>query len=113
MPAWRDRFGYEGGPKGQNRGKGVTVDAFPPNPWGLYQVHGNAFEWVEDCWHNNYQDAPVDGSAWTNPECTSRVVRGGSWSGHPTFLRSAYRSWSFPDNRISDKGFRLARTLSP
>ena len=83
-----------------------------PNAFGLYDMHGNVWEWVEDCWHGNYAGAPTDGSAWTTG-CSDnrRVLRGGSWSGSPAILRSANRNRGTPDNRISDGGFRLARTL--
>jgi formylglycine-generating enzyme required for sulfatase activity len=87
-------------------GKTVPVDSFAPNTWGVYQVHGNVWEWTEDCWHDKYDAAPADGSAWTSGECARRVVRGGAWNNHPEILRSAYRSRSNTDNRVSDLGFR-------
>src|SRR5262249_50892071 len=70
---------YAGGPTGESRQGTVPVDSFEPNPWGLYQVHGNVFEWVEDCWQAGYADAPPDGSARTPAGCQDRVIRGGSW----------------------------------
>jgi formylglycine-generating enzyme required for sulfatase activity len=66
-----------------------------PNPWGLHDVHGNVWEWVQDCWHENYEEAPTDGSAWEEEgggDCGRRVVRGGSWNSYPEYLRSAFRS---------------------
>ena len=79
-----------GGSKGEYRGKTLPVKSFKPNPWGLYQVHGNVWEWVEDCWNENYHNAPSDGSANTTGDCV-RVLRGGSWDNDPENLRAAYR----------------------
>ena len=91
------------------------VDAFPVNPFGLYGVLGNAWQWTEDCWHDNYAGAPADGSAWTERVCRKHVVRGGSWNNVPVFIRSATRSGSTPNGGEFDysslAGFRLARTL--
>ncbi len=87
------------------------VRSFPPNPWGLYDVHGNVNEWTEDCWHETYAGAPTDGSAWTRGgDCTWRVVRGGSWYSGPRALRSAYRLWYTASVANGDLGFCLART---
>jgi formylglycine-generating enzyme required for sulfatase activity len=91
----------------------VPVDSFEPNPWGLYQVHGNVSEWTEDCWYDSYEGAPTDGSAWTCSESSSRVLRGGSWYDGPQKLRSADCEWSGADSRNNIRGFRLARTLAP
>jgi formylglycine-generating enzyme required for sulfatase activity len=104
-------FAYGGGAKGEYREKTVPVDSFKPNPWGLYQVHGNVHDWVEDCWRDNYEGAPSDGSAWTAAECRGRVLRGGSWDGGPRFLRSAYRDEHNANSRFNVVGFRLAREL--
>jgi len=91
----------------------VAVDSFEPNPWGLYNVHGNVWEWTEDCYWNGGNAAnPGDGSARTTGTCTPRVARGGSWVSTPYGLRSASRA-SAATNRHSDFGFRLARTLAP
>ena len=68
-----------------------------PNPWGLHDVHGNVWEWVQDCWHENYEGAPTDGTAWLEAgggDCGLRVVRGGSWTNIPGYLRSANRNGS-------------------
>ena len=93
----------------------VPVDHYAPNPWGLYQVHGNVWEWVEDCWNGSYLGAPTDGSAWMTGNCKLGVLRGGSWTREPTYLRSAFR-YAFKANfryyyYREDFGFRVARTL--
>ncbi len=97
-------------------GKTTEVGAYPPNPWGLYDLHGNVWEWVEDVWHDSYKGAPTDGSAWTEGEGKDssrlRVIRGGSWYFNPWGLRSAGRSRDLPDFRNDYLGFRVARTLS-
>lgn len=102
-----------------------------PNQFGLQDVHGNVWEWVEDCWHDNYSCAPVTSEYWlseqqgeasrflenlpatTGGNCSLRVLRGGSWSDGPRNLRSANRLRSEPVNRDRNFGFRLARTLTP
>ena len=83
----------------------------PVANWGVYDVHGNAWEWVEDCAQDTYQGAPTDGSAWTLGECSRRVLRGGAWGA--LYLRSAYRGSTLSGLRGSFLGFRLARTLNP
>ena len=91
----------------------LPVDSFKPNPWGLYQVHGNVSEWMEDCWNNSYRGAPSDGSAWISGDCSRRVLRGGSWSDNGAKLRSADRDTQASIFRSTALGFRVARTLSP
>jgi len=84
------------------------------NPFGLSDILGNVWEWVEDCWHQDYTGAPNDGSASLEAkgeDCTRRVVRGGGWYGGPRGLRSAYRNWSTADEAYYFVGIRLARTL--
>ncbi len=103
---------YGGGSKGQYRQSTIAVDSFEPNPWGLYQVHGNVFEWVQDCWNESYFESPTDGSAWTTGDCSRRVIRGGAWYIQPGRLRAAERSWYGINGRDYGIGFRVARTLS-
>jgi formylglycine-generating enzyme required for sulfatase activity len=102
-----------GGSKGEYRQKTLPVKSFKPNPWGLYQVHGNVWEWVEDCWHDSYSGAPRDGSDWTSGECKSRVLRGGPWNYVPRVVRAACRDDGNPGFRNYNNGFRVARTLAP
>jgi formylglycine-generating enzyme required for sulfatase activity len=94
-------------------GKTAPVGSFSPNKFGLYDMVGNVYEWVEDCYHPNYKDAPGDGSDWTAgcPDNNIRVVRGGSWSYTPGSLRSAGRGRTTADVRGDNVGFRVARTL--
>src|SRR5262249_22709271 len=89
------------------------VGSFRPNAFGLYDMEGNVFEWVEDCLAPDYKDAPVDGSARiSKPDCDKRMNRGGSWTSIPTGLRSAHRGWDhFNKTRVVDLGFRVAREL--
>ena len=97
---------------GSYRRKSVAVGSFPGNAFGLHDVHGNVWEWVEDCWHADYTGAPSDGSAWTTGgDCSVRVLRGGSWSNAPGILRSAFRFKYSSELRSGDFGFRVARTL--
>ena len=85
---------------------------YGPNEFGLYDMLGNAREWVEDCWHRDYDGAPGDGSAWTEGgNCALRVLRGGSWLDGPGGLRASSRDRGTPDIRFSANGFRVARTL--
>jgi len=85
--------------------KTSPVGSFAPNGFGLFDVHGNVWEWVEDCWHDSYDDAVRD-------ECRGRVLRGGSLVSGPRNLRAAARSWDAPDHRLVVNGIRVARTLS-
>ncbi len=84
-----------------------------PNPFGLYDIHGNVSEWVEDCYHDGYRGGPSDGSAWTSGNCSRRVVRGGSWLDRPRALRSATRDWFTFDQGHDNVGLRVGRTLAP
>jgi formylglycine-generating enzyme required for sulfatase activity len=84
---------------------------YKANPWGLYQVHGNAFEWVEDCWNENYQYAPSDDWMRLAGNCVRHVRRGGAWGYVARMLRSAYRDSRPALTRASNMGLRVARTL--
>ncbi len=91
-----------------------SADSYKPNKFGLYNVHGNVWEWVEDCWHKNYKNAPKDGTAWLDKNsgnCDIRVLRGGSWDNQPRHLRSRYRGRKNAGNRNDSFGFRIARDL--
>ena len=92
-------------------GETTAVGVYPPNPFGLHDMHGNVWEWVEDCWNESYQGAPKDGSAWTSGDCSRRVLRAGSWRTIPSGLRSASRSGPTLAFRVLSFGFRIARTL--
>ena len=92
-------------------GKTVEVGSYSPNAWKLHDMHGNVWEWVEDCWNDTYEGAPNDGVAWTNGDCSLRVLRGGSWGNRVETLRSACRGWDRPGGRGNRFGFRVARTF--
>lgn len=102
-----------GGERGVYRRKTMPVDSFKPNPWGLYHVHGNVWEWAEDCRHSTYDGAPADGSSWTSGDCTAHVLRGGSWADDPVDLRAANRINNYPTDRNNKYGFRVARAVTP
>ncbi len=103
-----------GGSEGEWRKATVPVGSFAANPWGLFNVHGNVFDWCEDYWHDSYDGAPTDGSAWLQGgDASRRVVRGGSWVNVPLSLRSASRYRFTTDFRLNILSFRLARTLNP
>jgi formylglycine-generating enzyme required for sulfatase activity len=87
------------------------VGIFLPNPFGLYDMLGNVWQWTQDCYVETYGDAPIDGSAETSVECRLRVRRGGSWSSVPWHLRIAMRIKDIPDGRNDSSGIRVARTI--
>ncbi|MEL7356932.1 MAG: formylglycine-generating enzyme family protein [Cyanobacteria bacterium J06560_6] len=101
---------YGSGPKGEFRQTTTRVDQFDiANAFGLCDMHGNVWEWCQDHWHKNYQDAPADGSAWlTDEEDAIRIQRGGSWLFNPWLCRSAYRRHLKPDGRSYNVGFRVS-----
>jgi len=103
---------YNGSPTGSFRRRPLPVGSFPPNPFGLHDIHGNLQEWVSDCWHDSYRGAPTDGAAWMSDPCSGRVLRGGTWSYGPRSLRSANRNKVLsPAERGELTGFRIAREL--
>ena len=87
----------------------APVGSFSANAWGLHDLHGNVWEWAQDCWNDSYVGAPTDGSAWTSGDCGRRVIRGGSWDNDPRYLRSASRYRNTRSDRDNDIGFRLAQ----
>ena len=87
----------------------LKVGSFPPNPFGLYDMGGGVDQWVEDCWHKNYQGAPTDGAPWLAAECSAHVLRGGSWRSEPVNIRVASRDQYDADVRYPTHGLRLAR----
>ena len=89
----------------------APAGSFHQNPFGLYDVHGNVYEWVQDCWNGSYAGAPTNGTAWLNGNCSQRVLRGGSWGKEPKNLRSARRVKDPPSLRSGKRGFRVAMTL--
>jgi len=93
----------------------AQVGSFAPNEFGLYDMAGNVSEWTEDCFHENYEGAPTDGSPWVEGgvSCDRRVIRGGGWFFSPDFLRSASSYWYPSEDRYDFLGFRIARTLTP
>jgi formylglycine-generating enzyme required for sulfatase activity len=96
-------------------GELAEVDYPAPNPFGLYGMLGNVWQWTADCWHLSYVGAPTDGAVWKGGDCTKHVIRGGSWDNTPIFVRSATRSGGSPDGGELDyssyAGFRVARDL--
>jgi formylglycine-generating enzyme required for sulfatase activity len=119
-------YTYADEPKGEYRGQTTPVGQFPPNAFGLYDMHGNVWEWCLDPWHESYQDKTrTDSEVWDEEQSEeqylldknnviqllsdkrARVLRGGSWNNLPWFCRSALRDWAYPDNRVNSIGFRV------
>ena len=90
-----------------NVGETTSVGQFPPNAFGLYDMHGNVWEWCQDDWHDSYKNAPNDGSAWVSETSSTKVTRGGSWGINPDFCRSATRNTTARDDRSYFIGFRV------
>lgn len=89
----------------------TEVASYPENPFKLYDMLGNTWEWVEDCWNEDYSAAPNNGAAWTTGDCRFRVVRGGSWKNRPEIVRSAFRGRNLAVEQYNDAGFRVVRTF--
>jgi len=108
---YKGTIGFHGcGAKtGVFREQTVAVGSFPPNAFGLYDMHGNVWEWVADCYHASYTGAPADGRAWVEPSCDRHVLRGGSWLNIPIMIRTRVRDAAASDVRLFNVGFRLAR----
>ena len=98
-----------------NNERPAPVGSFEPNGFGLYDMHGNVWEWVADCWHDSYEGAPTDGSARTSgcSSSDSAILRGGSWVNGPRDLRCADRYWVAPSARVDYLGFRHVQDLNP
>jgi formylglycine-generating enzyme required for sulfatase activity len=104
-------FTYNGGRMGVYRQKTLDVGSLPKNAFGLHDMHGNVWEWVEDCYRDSYADAPTDGSAVAAADCPLHILRGGAWNYQPQYLRSAYRYATPPGVRMENAGLRVARNL--
>jgi formylglycine-generating enzyme required for sulfatase activity len=97
---------------GNSGGTTHPVGQKTANAFGLFDMYGNVAEWTQDCWHDNYFGAPIDGSAWvTGCSKNHRVLRGGSVGSVPDGLRTTYRNWYYPDMRSDTNGFRVARDI--
>jgi formylglycine-generating enzyme required for sulfatase activity len=101
-------FTYADGKMGIYRQKTLDVGSFAKNAFGLHDMHGNVWEWVQDCYRDSYVGAPTDGSAVMSGNCELRILRGGSWNYFPQLLRSAYRYATAPEIRLDMVGFRVA-----
>lgn len=104
---YNGKYAYDAGPKGTHRSQTTDVMSFPANTFGLYDMHGNVWEWCLDQWNGSYTAGPFDGDAWIADGTGLRPARGGSWNSHPTFCRSAYRYSVHLDNCGSVLGFRV------
>ncbi len=104
---YNGNYTYGSAPKGEYREETTNVGIFPPNAFGLYDMHGNVWEWCKDTWHENYIGAPNDGTAWFDNDNRYRLLRGGSWLNNPENCRCAYRSYNNPDFDLNGNGFRV------
>ena len=99
-------YTYNSGTKGEYRQQTTDVEKFPPNPFGLFDMHGNTWEWCQDAWHENYKGAPTDGSPGVS-ENDNRLERGGSWGDSARACRSAFRGHLALDSGLDGVGFRV------
>jgi formylglycine-generating enzyme required for sulfatase activity len=106
-----NRYGWRHVECNDGVAKTAPVGTYKVNPFGLYDMHGNVWEWVEDCWKKGYDDAPSNGDEYISDSCDNRVARGGSWYNIPTGVRSANRYWYSPTYRAFNLGFRLFRKI--
>jgi len=102
------RYGHDNGDCGNDH-KTISVGSFSPNSFGLYDMHGNVMEWIQDCWNSNYNGAPNNGKDRIDGDCEKRVFRGGSWFYSPFYIRSASRNWSYASHQYFYFGFRLVQ----
>lgn len=106
-----DGSSYAGSQIGVKRGRTLKVGSFAPNPWGLFDIHGNAWEWTRDCWNESYTGMPTDGSPRLDGDCSLRVFRGGAWFNKPVHLRSATRFTVDAHARNQIYGMRVVRAM--
>ena len=109
--SWGDSIGVNCPGCGDQWSDLAPVGSFEANAWGVYDMHGNVYEWVQDCYNNSYEGAPADGSAWESENCDTRILRGGSWLNYPRYLRSASRVGFTSGVRFINNGFRIARSF--
>ena len=102
-----DRYAWFGGAPGSGT---RAVGRKDPNAWGLYDVHGNVWEWVQDCWHDNYRGAPANAGVFPGGDCTLHVLRGGAWDSDPDYVRSTVRGSLEAGLFDINVGFRLAQS---
>jgi formylglycine-generating enzyme required for sulfatase activity len=109
---YNGNYPYESALKGKYRQQTTDVGTFPPNAFGLYDMHGNVWEWCEDDWHENYLNAPIDGSAWNSRSgIDKKLLRGGSWSFDARYCRAAARNWFSRVFRYLNYGFRVVSSF--